>query len=44
MRASDKAYAALRDDIIEWRLLPGTVLAQFEQFIDVVQGLSLIHI
>ena len=22
MRASDKAYAALRDDIIEWRLPP----------------------
>jgi DNA-binding GntR family transcriptional regulator len=31
MRASDKAYAALRDDIIEWRLLPGTVLAEVEQ-------------
>jgi DNA-binding GntR family transcriptional regulator len=31
MRASDKAYEALRDDIIEWRLLPGTVLAEVEQ-------------
>ncbi len=31
MRASDKAYAALREDIIEWRLLPGTVLAEVEQ-------------
>ncbi|WP_445154683.1 GntR family transcriptional regulator [Arthrobacter sp. Hor0625] len=31
MRASDKAYAALRDDIIEWRLAPGTVLTEVEQ-------------
>ena len=31
MRASDKAYAALRDDIVEWRLAPGTVLAEVEQ-------------
>ena len=31
MRASDKAYAALREEIIEWRLLPGTVLAEVEQ-------------
>ncbi|MEV7663504.1 GntR family transcriptional regulator, partial [Paenarthrobacter sp. NPDC089316] len=31
MRASDEAYAALRDDIIEWRLAPGTVLAEVEQ-------------
>jgi len=31
VRASDKAYAALRDDIIEWRLAPGTVLAEVEQ-------------
>ena len=31
MRASDRAYAALRDDIIEWRLLPGTVLGEVEQ-------------
>src|SRR6476660_10178049 len=31
MRASDRAYAALRDDIIEWRLRPGAVLAEVEQ-------------
>ncbi|MHA7156016.1 GntR family transcriptional regulator [Arthrobacter sp. TMN-50] len=31
MRASDRAYAALRADIIEWRLVPGTVLAEVEQ-------------
>lgn len=31
MRASDKAYSALREDIIEWRLLPGAVLAEVEQ-------------
>ena len=31
MRASDRAYAALREEIIEWRLLPGTVLAEVEQ-------------
>ncbi|SDT15834.1 DNA-binding transcriptional regulator, GntR family [Pseudarthrobacter equi] len=31
MRASDRAYAALRDDITEWRLLPGTVLGEVEQ-------------
>ncbi|CAH0174907.1 HTH-type transcriptional repressor RspR [Arthrobacter sp. Bi83] len=31
MRASDRAYAALRDDIIEWRLRPGTVLPEVEQ-------------
>ncbi|HYH76999.1 MAG TPA: GntR family transcriptional regulator [Arthrobacter sp.] len=31
MRASDRAYAALRDDIVEWRLLPGTLLAEVEQ-------------
>lgn len=31
MRASDKAYSALRDDIIEWRLAPGAVLAEVEQ-------------
>jgi DNA-binding GntR family transcriptional regulator len=31
MRASDKAYKALREDIIEWRLLPGAVLAEVEQ-------------
>ncbi|NKX56583.1 GntR family transcriptional regulator, partial [Arthrobacter sp. E918] len=26
MRASDRAYSALREDIVEWRLPPGTVL------------------
>ena len=31
MRASDKAYTVLREDIIEWRLLPGTVLGEVEQ-------------
>ena len=31
MRASDRAYAALRDEIIEWRLPPGTVLGEVEQ-------------
>jgi DNA-binding GntR family transcriptional regulator len=31
LRASDKAYAALREDIIEWRLAPGSVLAEVEQ-------------
>ncbi|WP_051421656.1 GntR family transcriptional regulator [Paenarthrobacter nicotinovorans] len=31
MRASDRAYSALREDIIEWRLRPGTVLAEVEQ-------------
>ena len=31
MRASDRAYASLREDIIEWRLAPGTVLAEVEQ-------------
>jgi DNA-binding GntR family transcriptional regulator len=31
LRASDKAYASLREDIIEWRLAPGTVLAEVEQ-------------
>ncbi|MFF1253737.1 GntR family transcriptional regulator [Pseudarthrobacter sp. NPDC058329] len=31
MRASDRAYQILRDDIVEWRLLPGTVLAEVEQ-------------
>lgn len=30
-KASDRAYAALRDDIMEWRLAPGTVLAEVEQ-------------
>ncbi|GAA1133415.1 GntR family transcriptional regulator [Arthrobacter flavus] len=31
MRASDRAYAALKSDIVEWRLVPGTVLAEVEQ-------------
>lgn len=31
MRASDTAYASLRDEILHWRLLPGTVLAEVEQ-------------
>ena len=31
MRASDRAYAALRDEILEWRLAPGTMLAEVEQ-------------
>ena len=31
MRASDRAYWALREDIVEWRLPPGTVLGEVEQ-------------
>lgn len=31
MRASDRAYRALRDEIVEWQLRPGTVLAEVEQ-------------
>lgn len=31
MRASDKAYESLRTDIVEWRIAPGTVLAEVEQ-------------
>lgn len=31
MRASDRAYAALHADILEWRLSPGDVLAEVEQ-------------
>lgn len=31
MRASESAYRTLREDIVEWRLLPGTVLAEVEQ-------------
>lgn len=31
MRAGEKAYVSLREDIIEWRLQPGTVLAEVEQ-------------
>ncbi|MEV8146416.1 GntR family transcriptional regulator [Specibacter sp. NPDC078709] len=30
MRASERAYVALRADIIEWRLAPGTVLGEVE--------------
>ena len=31
MLASDRAYATLRDEIVEWKLLPGTVLGEVEQ-------------
>jgi DNA-binding GntR family transcriptional regulator len=31
VRASDRAYRALRDDILEWRLPPGTTLGEVEQ-------------
>ncbi|MBB5633676.1 DNA-binding GntR family transcriptional regulator [Cryobacterium mesophilum] len=31
MRASDTAYAALRDDILQWRFPPGTAFAEVEQ-------------
>ncbi len=31
MRASDRAYRTLRDEILEWQLAPGTVLAEVEQ-------------
>lgn len=31
MRASDTAYAALRDDILHWKTPPGTVFAEVEQ-------------
>ncbi len=31
MRASDHAFANLRGEILEWALLPGTVLAEVEQ-------------
>jgi DNA-binding GntR family transcriptional regulator len=30
-KASDRAYATLREDIVEWRLAPGTVLQEVEQ-------------
>lgn len=30
MRASDRAYASLRDDILNWRLLPGAPLNEIE--------------
>lgn len=31
MRASDRAYQALRDQIVNWELAPGAVLAEVEQ-------------
>ncbi|GAA1409885.1 GntR family transcriptional regulator [Glutamicibacter uratoxydans] len=31
MRASDKVYDTLRTEIVEWQLVPGTVLAEVEQ-------------
>lgn len=31
MRASDKAYAALKDEIVGWGLQPGAVLSEVEQ-------------
>jgi DNA-binding GntR family transcriptional regulator len=31
VRASDRAYTALRDDIVQWRLQPGALLAEVEQ-------------
>ena len=31
MRASERAYQTLREEILEWSLLPGTVLAEVEQ-------------
>lgn len=31
VRASDRAYASLRSDILEWRLPPGSVLTEVEQ-------------
>jgi DNA-binding GntR family transcriptional regulator len=31
MRASDRAYGTLRDEIVDWELPPGTVLAEVEQ-------------
>ena len=31
MRAGSRAYAALRDDIVEWRLPPGAPVAEVEQ-------------
>ena len=30
-RASDRAYETLRDEILQWRLAPGTVLGEVEQ-------------
>lgn len=31
MRVSERVYLSLREDIIEWRLIPGTVLGEVEQ-------------
>ncbi|MET4637793.1 GntR family transcriptional regulator [Mycetocola sp. 2940] len=31
MRASDRAYDVLKEDILQWRLVPGTVLGETEQ-------------
>lgn len=31
MRASDRAYGVLRDEIVDWQLAPGTVLGEVEQ-------------
>lgn len=31
MRASDRAYTTLREEIVEWRLRPGTLLGEVEQ-------------
>jgi DNA-binding GntR family transcriptional regulator len=31
VRASERAYTSLREDIVEWRLPPGTLLAEVEQ-------------
>jgi DNA-binding GntR family transcriptional regulator len=31
MRASDRAYRALRNEIVSWELLPGSVLGEVEQ-------------
>ncbi|MEE1622544.1 GntR family transcriptional regulator [Zafaria sp. Z1313] len=31
MKASDRAYSALREEIVEWRLRPGDVLGEVEQ-------------
>jgi DNA-binding GntR family transcriptional regulator len=31
LRASERAYRILRDDIVEWRLVPGTILGEVEQ-------------
>jgi hypothetical protein len=31
VRASERSYEALRNDIVEWKLGPGTVLGEVEQ-------------